>query len=67
MSMKPFKGSSMVMKMTQALMKDGWSFIPDEFDVIVRAENKKTGEAVSFPSIGNLKTWLYEKALSTPN
>ncbi|MGI2326973.1 hypothetical protein [Planococcus sp. YIM B11945] len=64
MSMESIKGSSMVIKMTRALMNEGWSFIPNEADVIVRAENKKTGEAISFPSVGNLKTWLYEKALS---
>ncbi|MDN7245140.1 hypothetical protein QWY16_17315 [Planococcus shenhongbingii] len=62
--MEMIKGSSMVIKMTRVLIEDGWSFIQDEFDVIVRAENKLTGEAVSFPSVGNLKRWLYEKALS---
>lgn len=54
----------MVMKMTRALSEEGWSFIPNEFDVIIRAEHKTTGETISFNSIGNLKTWLYRKALS---
>lgn len=64
MSMGSIKGSSMMVKMADTLVKDGWSFIPNELDVVIRAENKKTGESVSFPSIGNLKNWLYEKALS---
>lgn len=59
-----FKGSSMVMKMTRALSEEGWSFIPNEFDVIIRAEHKASGETISFNSIGNLKNWLYRKALS---
>lgn len=62
--MEVIKGSSMMIKTTRTLIEDGWSFVQDEFDVIVKAENKLTGEAVSFPSIGNLKRWLYEKALS---
>jgi hypothetical protein len=64
MNTETIKGSSMIVKMARTLMNEGWSFIPDEFDVIVKAENKTTGEEVSFPSIGNLKMWMYEKALS---
>lgn len=64
MNLEKIKGSSMVIKMTRTLMNEGWSFTPNEFDVIVKAENKTTGESIHFPSIGNLKTWLYQKALS---
>ncbi|MFD1030577.1 hypothetical protein [Metaplanococcus flavidus] len=63
MSLETIKGSSMVVKMTRTLMNEGWLFTPNEFDVIVKAENKTTGESIHFPSIGNLKTWLYQKAL----
>lgn len=64
MSLETIKGSSMIVKMTRTLMNEGWLFTPDEFDVIIKAENKTTGESITFPSIGNLKTWLYQKALS---
>ena len=62
--MQVIKGSSMMIKTVRTLIEDGWSFVQDEFDVIISAENKLTGEAVSFSSLGNLKRWLYEKALS---
>lgn len=64
MSLETIKGSSMIIKMTRKLMKEGWSFTPNEFDVIIKAEHKATGESIHFPSIGNLKTWIYQKALS---
>lgn len=58
------KGSSMIVKMARSLVEEGWSFMMDEFDVIVKAEHKASGEAVSFNSMGTLKRWMYEKALS---
>lgn len=64
MNLDSIKGSSMIVKMARALAEDGWSFTPNEFDVIVKAEHKGTGEAISFNSIGNLKRWMYEKALN---
>lgn len=64
MNLDSIKGSSMIVKMARALVEDGWSFTPNEFDVIVKAEHKDTGQAISFNSIGNLKRWMYEKALS---
>lgn len=64
MNLDSIKGSSMIVKMARALMEDGWLFTPDEFDVIVKAEHQETGEAISFHSMGNLKRWMYEKALS---
>lgn len=64
MSTETIKGSSMIIKMTRSLMKEGWSFTPNEYDIIIKAENKTTGESIHFPSIGNLKTWIYQKALS---
>lgn len=64
MNSESIKGSSMIVKMIRMLMTEGWSFTPNEFDVIVKAENQATGESIQFPSIGNLKTWVYQKALS---
>lgn len=57
------KGSSMMVKMVRSLMEEGWSFTPDELDIIVSAKHPETGESISFPSFGSLKMWLYEKAL----
>jgi len=54
----------MIVKTARSLVEEGWSFIVDEFDVIIKAEHKATGEAVSFNSMGTLKRWMYEKALS---
>jgi hypothetical protein len=54
----------MVIKMTRTLMEEGWAFISNESEVVIRAEHSGTGEAISFNSVGNLKRWLYEKALS---
>ncbi len=64
MNLESIRGSSMIVKMARALVEDGWLFTPNEFDVIIKAEHRDTGEAISFHSIGNLKRWMYEKALS---
>lgn len=64
MNMDTIRGSSMVIKMTRTLMEEGWAFISNESEVVIRAEHPGTGEAISFNSVGNLKRWLYEKALS---
>lgn len=63
MEIQPIRGSSMIVKMTRSLIEEGWSFISNDMDIVVRAEHPATGEVVSFNSIGNLKRWLYEKAL----
>lgn len=64
MEMGKIKGSSMMVKVVRSLMEEGWSFTPNELDIIVRAEHPETGESISFPSFGSLKMWLYEKGLS---
>ena len=64
MKLGTVRGSSMIVKTARSLVEEGWSFMVDEFDVIIKAEHKSTGEAVSFNSMGTLKRWMYEKALS---
>lgn len=63
-SMETIRGSSMGIKMTRTLMEEDWAYIANESNVVVRAKHQATGEAISFNSAGNLKRWLYEKALS---
>lgn len=64
MKREHIKGSSMVMKMLDRLTMEGWTFTANDSNIISHAKNNTTGESVSFPSIGNLKIWLYRKALN---
>lgn len=64
MTLEKITGSSMIIKTARALMQEGWAFTPNEMNIIIKAEHPETGESVSFPSFGNLKRWMYERALN---
>lgn len=57
-------GSSMMIKMKEALVEQGWQFTLNERNIITHANHTKTGELIKFPSFGHLRIWFYSHALN---
>lgn len=57
-------GSSMMIKMKEKLKEQGWQFTLNDRNIIIQADDSKTGESVQFPSFGHVRIWLYTHALN---